>query len=61
MRKYDAVVQVGKIGRTVQYESKYRKGSRPNLFALIHAYEKKYGEVWNWSDGIVIHEINLVK
>lgn len=60
IRKYDASVSIGRLFRTVQYESGYRKGSRANLFALMRAYEAKYHEKWDWGTGIRIHEINVV-
>lgn len=58
-REYEAVVQIGYIGRVVRYHSLWRKGSGGNRADMMYAYEKRYGEPWKLET--VVHELNLIK
>ena len=59
MKKYHAIMMLGKVCRTVTYYSRSRKGSADNISDLKWYYRDAYKEPWNPS--IKILEINLVK
>ena len=58
-REYDAAVSIGKVFRTVQYRSNWRKGSQGNYNDMSAAYQRKYKEFA--PAGLKVHEIRLVK
>jgi len=55
---YEAVIQSGRVGMVVRYESFHRKGSRANMADLYKAFGKTYGKVWNIDT--VIHELKTL-
>lgn len=55
---YEAVIQSGRVGMVVQYESFYRKGSRANKVDMYKVFGKKYGKAWK--PDTVIHELKTL-
>ena len=55
---YEAVIQSGRVGMVVQYESFHRKGSRANMEDMHKAFGEKYGKVWK--PDTVIHELKTL-
>ncbi len=57
--EYEAVIQQGRVGMVVQYESWHRKGSRANKEDMYKAFGKKYGKIWTVDT--VIHELKTIR
>ena len=56
--EYEAVIQQGRLGMVVRYESFHRRGSRGNKNDMIKAFGLTYGAIWK--PDTVIHEIKTI-
>jgi len=57
--EYEAIIQQGRLGMVVRYESWHRKGSLANKADMVDEFARTYGSVWK--PDTVIHEIKTIR